>query len=850
MKRLTGILLSLMVVLQAFVVPTFADENETTEYWSTMESFGVVDSKMNRNGTFTVADMSMMIYNLLNITGDSIPEATRQIYTDVDRWHWGAGYIEWLYNNRVYTGDGSGVLEPDRPAMLSDVCTVALNLLGYIDLMNNTKDDTEVVKKAAQIDLLSSKVNKTEHEVTYDEFASICYELLFTDVIEPVFSTKKEYTRGGEFITEVLDINHNKGIMLGANGYSLDSNYCDVDEVIIDGYRYDILLNSDYTDYIGYRVKYYYDSEEELLIAAVPFKNKEIIIKSENILRYQNGIYTFEIDGRKKTEKCEDVLLLYNGKITTKRDAFTPAYGQVRLIDNDSDGKFECVISEDAVNIILEKIVDGIVYGKNTDVSGKKYAIDTTELEMVRFVGNTVPVEELKENTIVSAVISEDGKYGTFYISTDKTTGIIDGFDDGKIIVDGVEYQEADNMYNPNAITSSGSSIEICIDVYGGIASIVGTEENKYLFGYLMSVWEDILEEKLILKLLTSDGGILKLYTSDRLIIDGVRIQTLEAAKNKLRVDEVIKYRLTNGEIRYIDTAARNSGFSDFKISSDRDSLTMIAKGANMLYKSSPQIFKYYGNEVMDVHAEVAVNDDTLVFFVDMTDKSRDDGDYYVGDRTSLRDDLEAGVQAYTTDADSLFAEVVVVKHSANVLLSTKFTIVDKVLKTVNEDDEIVWRIRGLNNGNEIDVIVPDESLLKDIDKGSIIRYQTNKYGEVKTISNIYGRNGTGEVNTRGNHSWTSGSSGVNANVRAVVGYIQERNGTVARFKFKNNASYDELFNLKNCNVYVYDEANMPRLRNGTIDDLYDYAHYGSACDEVIICTRAANVSDVFFIKR
>lgn len=849
MKRLTSILLSLMVVLQAFAVPTFADENETTEYWSTMQSFGVVDSEQNRSSTFTIADMSKMIYNLLNVADDSIPEATRQIYTDVDRWHWAAGYIEWLYNNRVYTGDGSGVLEPDRPAMLSDVCTVALNLLGYIDLMNNTNDNTDVVKKAVQIDLLSSKVNKTEHEVTYDEFASICYELLFTDVIEPVFSTKKAYTRGGEFITEVLDINHNKGIMLGANGYSLDSNYCDVDEVIIDGYRYDILLNSDYTDYIGYRVKYYYDSEEELLIAAIPLKNEEIIIKSENILRYQNSTYTFEENGRKKTEKCEDVLLLYNGKITTNRNAFTPTYGQVRLIDNDSDGKFECVISEDAVNIILEKIVDGIVYGKNTDVSGKKYAIDTTKLEIVKFVGNTVPVEELKENTIVSAVISEDGKYGTFYISTDKTTGIIDGFDDGKIIVDGVEYPEADNMYNPNAITSSGSSIEISIDVYGGIASIVGTDENKYLFGYLMSVREDLIEEKLILKILTGDGGILKLYTSDRLIIDGVRMQTLDAAKNSLMVDEVIRYRLTNGEIRYIDTATRNSGFSNFRISSDRDSLTMIAKGANMLYKSSPQIFKYYGT-AMDVHAEFAINDDTLVFFVPTTTEYWDDDDYYVGDRTSLRDDLTAETQAYVTSSDALFAEVVVVKYSTDVLLATKFTIVDKVSLTVNDDDEVVGRIRGLNNGDEIDVLVPDQSLLTDIDKGSIIRYQANKDGEVKSISNIYGRNGTGSVNTSATHSWTQGSSGVNANVRVVLGYVQERNGTVARFKFKNNVSTDELFNLKNCNVYVYDEANMPRLRNGTIDDLYDYAHYGSACDEVIICTRAANVSDVFFIKR
>ena len=48
-------------------------------------------------------------------------------------------------------------------------------------------------------------------------------------------------------------------------------------------------------------------------------------------------------DTRKKrltvTEKGENVLLLYNGKTTTNRNAFTLAYGQIRLIDNDVTGK-------------------------------------------------------------------------------------------------------------------------------------------------------------------------------------------------------------------------------------------------------------------------------------------------------------------------------------------------------------------------------------------------------------------------------------------------------------------------------------------------------------------------------
>lgn len=835
-------------MLQVLALPAFAEETPDAEYWSTIESFGIVSEDTNKNGTFTIADMCKMVYRLMNLTNEAEPEATHQIYTDVDRWHWAAGYVEWLYNNSIYTGDGSGTLEPERAVMLSDVCSLTLNLLGYTRLMEELKDNTESIKKAAQVGLLKSNVNRTEHEVTYDEFTSICFEMLFTDVVELVYSTNIAYTPGGEFINEILELEYDKGIVLGAGGYSLSKNYCDTDEVIIDGKLLKASQNAQYSDYLGYRVKYYYSPENEVLVSAIPFKNEEIVINSSDIIRYQNNTYTFEKNGRRKVEKCEDVLLLYNGKITSNRNAFTPAYGQVRLIDNDSDGKFECVISEDAVNIVLEKVVDGIIYGKNADSVGRKYTIDTTKLDMLVIRGEE-SFDELSENTIISAVISEDGKYGTFYISKKKTTGVLEGFENGKIIIDGVEYPEYSNFYNPDSITAPGSSIEAGVDVYGGIAFIVATGENEYKFGYLINIKEDTSEEKLILKLLTADGGVLKIYTSDKLYIDGVRMRTLNDARTNLRVDEIIRYRTANGEIRHIDTATRNSGFTNFRINSQLDSLTMIAMGANMLYKSAPQIFKYFGT-AMDLHAEFAVDDDTTVFFVPATAEYRSDDDYYIGDKTSLRNDLTADVQAYVTSRDAMFADVVVVKYSTQVLLETKFTIVEKISNAIGKDNEIVGRIRGLSNGGEVDVLVPDQSLLTDIERGSIIRYQTNKDGEVKSLSNIYGRNGTGVVNTSATHSWTSGTSGVNANVRVVVGYVQEKSGTVVRFKFKDNASTDELFNLKNCNFYVYDESEVARLRNGTIDDLYDYAHYGSVCDEVIICTRAASVNDVFLIRR
>ena len=55
------------------------------------------------------------------------------------------------------------------------------------------------------------------------------------------------------------------------------------------------------------------------------------------------------------------------------------------------------------------------------------------------FPEKSAAFEELKENTIISAVISEDGKYRKFYVSEKKIIGITEGFDDENIVVDGIE---------------------------------------------------------------------------------------------------------------------------------------------------------------------------------------------------------------------------------------------------------------------------------------------------------------------------------------------------------------------------------------------------------------------------
>jgi len=854
MKRILSLVISFALVLATLSAPAYAKKEQAEESWLTMQGFGVVDDQDNATTTFTVAELCEMVYRLMNFGVKEVPEATHQIYTDVDRWYWAAGYMEWLYDNRIYTGDGSGSLQPEKKATLTDVCTVMVNLLGYQKVGEILNESINPIQKAGELGVLPASVSRAEHELTYGEFAAICYELLFADVMEVTFDDNIGFSQSREFINAVLELDYQEGVLTGANRYSLTYQECGEDEVVIGDISLTTPEGKDFSEYLGYRVQYYYDAKTNDLVAVVPMENTVLTLTTEEILEYENNRYTYEEGEKEKKAKVStEVMLLYNGKITTNRDAFLPPYGQVTLIDNNEDGFYDCIISEYAVNLVLDKVVNGVIYAKNADRTGRKYSLDLEEMEYYAVIG-AEKLEELKENAVISAVVSEDGTIGRFYVSEEKVTGVLGAFAEDEIIVGGETYLPAVQLFNPNMINTPGNDIQILLDCYGNVAAILGNYEGKYQLGYLMDVRDDDVEDKLILKILTSDSQVKKIYTADKLYINGDKTESTEGAKESLVVNELIKYRMSGEEIKYIDTAVKKKGFETYQSASDKDSLRMIADGT-MIYKSVSQLFKKYST--MSLHGEFAVNDQTQIFFIPADETNADDDDYYVGNRTGLSDDFNGTVQGYVTGAFTLMADAAVVKHKTTIKHGTAITVVESVVQTIDENDDVIYKINGMRSGKDVEIIVRDAELLNTnngtVDKGSVIRYQTDKNGVVKTIEHMYNpENKEGVLYTNASHTYTHTSSGVNAHVRIMLGTIQSHYGTIAQFRFLDevSADRDEVFNLKNCNVYVYDASEKDSVRAGTIDEVRDFSYYGSLGDEVIIATRAVTTSDVIILKK
>ncbi|MBE7044799.1 MAG: hypothetical protein E7397_04665 [Ruminococcaceae bacterium] len=853
MKRILSLVISFALVLAALSAPVYAKKEQAEESWLAMQGLGIVDSQDNAATPFTVAELCEMVYRLMNPDVTQTPEGTRQIYTDVDRWYWAAGYIEWLYYNRIYTGDGSGSLEPERNATLSDVCNVMLNLLGYQQVKEYVKDEASPIHKAGELGLLPPSVSRAEHELTYGEFAAICYELLFTEVMEVSFDDALGFFRGDEFVRAVLQLDYAEGVITATNGFSLSYQECGADEIVIDGNHFTVASGTDYREYLGYSVQYFFDAKAKELVALFPTTNEVLTISSEQLLEYENNRYTYEEGEKEKKAKVSaEVMVLYNGKVTTNRDAFLPAYGQVTLIDNNKDGYYDCIISENVVNVILASTINGVMLGKNGDGTGRKYSLDLEEIEKYEIIGTDLPFAEWKANTVVSVMMSEDGDFVRLYVSTETKAGVLKLLAEDEVLIGEDEYLPAVGLFNPNSIQTAGNEVTLLLDIYGNVAAVLGTHESKYQLAYLMDVREDDVEEQLILKLLTAENGVRRFYTSEKLYIDGDKVESIEAAKDLLVVGQVIKYRMADEEIKHIDIAFVKEGFTPYQAASDKDSLRMIANG-NMLYKSAPQLFKRYG--AMVFQTEFAVTDDTCIFFIPMDQENATDEDYYVGTRTSLSEDMIADVQGYVTGAFTLAADAVAVSYRPELKHSSAITVVGKVVETIDEDDNIIHKISGMSGGKQIEVTVKDAGLLQTangtVSAGSVIRYQTDKDGIVKTIHHLYNAEAReGALYSSTTHTYTAGSTGVNAHVRIMLGSILSHHGTVAQFRFMDQVSADEVFNLKNCNVYVYDSSEKESLRVGKIDEVKDFSYYGSLGDEVVVVTRAVKTSDVIIFKK
>lgn len=814
----------------------------------TLEAFGILSGGTRAEDMVFKKDFARILYNLMNLeeTGKE-PPSSKQVYKDVERFSECAGYIEYIYDYGIYAGDGDGYFRPDENVK-SDVLTGALlNISGYSEYMKYSGSGLTEMQQAANLKILKGNQTVPGHALTFGELSEIIVNFFDVNVMKAAASLEGvSYEQGGKVLEEILDLSCGYGVVTGVNMLSFTYENCADGEIIINGRKF---LYKGGEDILGNRIKYYY--RDNKIFAAVSWKNEEKTLYWDKIIRYSQGRYFYESESGKEKSCPVDkgIKLLYNGKISEGKSSFVPEYGTVKLIDNDDDGSYDAAIVWDCETVFIKKIENNQIFSENKSV------IDLEKYDKVSLLKNGEEITaanaetELKSGVVGSVAESADKKYIKIFISDKYEESVINSIkESGEIITESGSRKAALGCYDPDKLLNAGQPVKIYFDFLGNIAAVFKSGESGYKYGYVIKKAEtDGIDKSIVLKILTEDGAVEELKCENKIIADGGMKKTPEEIFAAVTVDEIIRYTVAGKRIKKIDTPCRQNNFTDYFFEGYDNSLRCIADG-KMQYKSAPRMFKR--NSSMNLDGEFAVDEKTKIFWIPIFSGS-DYKDYYVTDYKALQNDFIKNVKGYTAGGENITGSAVAFYYdNSSILVSGGIMVVDEKINVLNDEKKSSAALCGMADGNKKEYKISGACAdsYDGIDKKSVIRYSLNKFNEITAIQNLYSADGSGKTNGA-SHEYSNTNS-YDANIRAVYGYIYEKSNGNVIFGFKDDVSQKEVFCIGTGRIYVFESGKNQRLRLGSEEDIYSFKDYGAGCDEVVIFTRACNVTDVVVLKK
>lgn len=647
-----------------------------------------------------------------------------------------------------------GSLAPEANIRYDEVVRGLIIALGY-DAEVDSVYGGSYIAAAGSIGITDSISLYANSYVNEKQLATMLYESL--DVPMMLLSVKgsgAEYEVNNDktILSERFDAYRGKG-RVTSNAYSslTDSNGTSKDKVIVDG---TLELNVGLTDaefLLGYYSEFLYKEEDDentlIWIVADGDKNSELFIEGRDIIDYNNLTYTFELNGRERSETLSNnAAFIYNGvavsasKLT--QNQMMPEYGEVTLLDTDRNGTYDTAIIMDYV----ASVVDYVDAEKMT-VTNKRN-IPAYELENADAVKvfdekyKELELKDIKTNDVIWTAKSLDGKYVTILVSYKSVTGTVTGTqneDDETIItIDGEEYY-VDKSLSKQYNFKLGSNGLFRLDILGNIIGYEPTLSDEFSFGYLLKATVDENEEyPLILKIL-ADEDPHNYICDEKIKVNGVSYKDYAAVLNEICESpatvkkQIIRFKLNaEGRINYIETAS-DKPTTDGRLFKEAE-IPVREFGAGGYFKSNGSYVANY----------FALESDAVVI---MVPSDPEDYDSYVFTKpNAIKDDtFMYGITAYKVDDNSDYCVAAV--WADNQKSSSKNSpsrmgkkgILHDITETLDEDDEMVYTLTYSNWINTATVTTDDPELVEGLDTGDIIRFDVDSItGEILALTTDY----------------------------------------------------------------------------------------------------------------
>ena len=690
------------------------------------------------------------------------PVEGNSIFTDVEPDSDYYRYVNSLAAAGIISGTEDNFYNPEREITYPEAVKIILSGMGYDAICELEGGWPEGYLKEASKQKLGTA---SSGSLTRAGLARLFYDSLTAPIMEPheTVGTNIKYKESDETLMKKL---HNlyliDGIMSYNGSVSIDGREKSVlSYIIVDNVRIE-LDGRDCSEYIGCHVlAFAYNADEKssdfTLRAIVPKagKNKIVTVDAENIDEVSGGELVHAERGRKTVKyRFKDAALIYNGSYRAEYDddLLMPKEGFIRLVDNDNDNIYEVVIVYD----ITDDVISGINSSSETVYLQNLGYVELRDKKVDIFVnGKRRSLADLSAECAVSVAIGDDDHI-TLWVSTERTSGVLSVL--GEDYIDIGEATYPTSAYFDSDDIRVGSIYTVYISSFGKAVKLKSMSKDEH-YGYLIGISyanEDYIDDDIKFRILTDDGGILKLEPSENVSIDGKRLR-LEMNSfqqyglldsNGKGIQQLLKYTLdTDGRLLRLYTPKDMTayGICEEEFSLDRH-----------VENTSTRFYKY--NIGINYHIGAA----TKLFYLPLANETaRSDSDYRAGTLGTFSQDIYySNFDIYDTRPDRTAGVVVIRRTIRPQLVSDKLT--DSLMKrnlgvitkcrAVYAEDEVSTEITMLTSGREIVLYTQEHDLSNstqdawnypqitadELSKGDIILYSTNEVGEISDYTILF----------------------------------------------------------------------------------------------------------------
>lgn len=852
---------------------------------------------------------------------DTVIDSTgyTEAFSDVTGSHKNYQSIINVSNMGIMRGTDKDIFSPDSPITEQDAVKVMVSITGYWKKAQQ-RDGYPMgyISIAGEIGLLKDMNFKAEGNLTGDRLSVLVYNTMNVKLTYNRYEGDKLvfYTSDSEtLLTRMHSIVKATG-RVEANEFSAlySKEKAGKNTVIISGKQYNI-DNALYTsDFLGYDVEFYYNTEENDIYYCYVAKDQEALsLKAGGFCDLKDGYFYYYTDDEK--EKNDNVYVganfnvIYNGSYLNEftKDIFSFDFGDITLLKSSESDRYDTVIVNKYDSCIISGMKDsntGIYVrycpGKKTnliDISNKTVRVFNKNMEQMSLdsISEDSVVDICAGDELVKVIIADDAKENVEFVSFG---------DDGENVFftgnDGTEYTNSLDWYNSLEVKPVlGNIYTVYVNSFGKVVEIKSSSKSPdevYNVFYKIFYKNEFSGEEIKIKAFTQSGK-----TENYVFDKETRVTSASETKKFNATKELYDYLFYNmKENDVFITSSDETGKVkkiEIPVQTNADnSLRVMSESEKVAYIRAP--------EAMFVNGTMLAN--AKVIFTVNTDETDEDYRFKVITTGRLSDGRTYKMKAYNRSKDSHIADAVVVYTDDSEADSAGeydnyLYVVEKIKTERDEDGFPVSVMYGYsvqqtsNNLNPV-IIRADMTLCPDgfnkvsdlfntktemPKKGDILMIK-NTTGVAEKIYMLYRADAVNNLNETGDlfgtlnvYSPDEGNTNpyyIDDNMNIRTSGADKYNAGTDRFfagfvKDVENSKYitytNTSLNLEEVNDgrYLTETTVIPNkiavvsldrftVKSGTASDIKTYKKYGNDCSRIFLNTHSGRIYNMIIFNR